>query len=187
MNTNIKIILSILLVGGALYGAFQFGRSANTTVVENNQNATTTVATSTATTSQTTTTTKPAPKPAVVTTKPSSTNTLVKIDYKGGVCLNGKMCATTKVITKDSVYYKDGVKVSNLNKNDVSKLSSEMERVDWAALRSKPKTTGCDLQRVQEITYTFYTSKGVQVISNCQYDFDVSLVPFKTIGILLPQ
>ncbi len=187
MNTNIKIILSVLLVGVALYGAFQFGRSTSTSVVENSQNATTTVATSTATTSQTTTTTKPVVKPPVVTTKPSSTNTLVKIDYKGGICLNGKICATTKVITKDSVYYKDGVKVSNLNKNDVSRLSSEMERADWALLRSKPKTTGCDLQRVQEITYTFYTSKGVQVISNCQYDFDVSLTPFKTIGILLPQ
>lgn len=187
MNTNIKIILSILLVGGALYGAFQFGRSTSTSVVENNQNATTTIATSTATTSQTTTTTKPAIKPPVVTAKPTSTNTLVKIDYKGGICLNGKICATTKVITKDSVYYKDGVKVSNLNKNDVSRLSSEMERADWTFFRSKLKITGCDRERVQEITYTFYTSKGVQVISNCQYDFDVSLVPFKTIGILLPQ
>lgn len=186
MNTNIKIILSVLLVGVGLYGAFQFGRSVSTETVRNDENITTAVATSTATTSQTSIT-KPATKPSTVVTKPSSTNALVKIEYKGGFCLNGKICATTKVITKDSMYYKDGVKVSNVNKNDVAKLSSEMERIDWVALRSKPKTTGCDPQRAQEITYTFYTSKGVQIISNCQYDFDVTQVPFKIIGILLPQ
>jgi hypothetical protein len=112
---------------------------------------------------------------------------LVKIDYRGGVCPNGKTCMTTKVITKDSVYYKDGVKVSNVNKNDVAKLTIEMDRADWTTLRSKPKTTGCDLVRVQEIVYSFYTKNGLQTISTCQHEFDITVPPFRTIATLLPQ
>lgn len=185
MNTNIKIILSVLLLVVALYGAYQFGQSVSVSTPVD-QNATSTVATSTATSSISTkempTTVKP-----VSTVKPTTSNTLVKIDYRGGVCPNGKICATTKVITKDAVYYKDGVKVSNVNKNDVAKIKIEMEKMDWVQLKSKVKTTGCDLERVQEIVYTFYTSKGLQAISNCQHDFDVTLPLFRTIAVMLPQ
>lgn len=189
MNTNIKIVVTIFLVALALFGAYQFGKSVSLPASPSSTaSSTDATATTTATSTGVTTSPKPSsPKPVVQSAKPSSSNTLVKIDYRGGVCLNGKMCATTKVITKDAVYYKDGVKVSNINKNDVFRLSTEMERTDWTALKSKPKTTGCDLQRVQEIVYTFYTSKGIQVISNCQHDFDVTQPPFRIIGVLLPQ
>lgn len=165
------------LVAIALYVAYHFGQSVS--VQDSmNQNAT---STATSTVSGDTT------KPAVGTVKPSTSNSLVKIDYRGGTCPNGKICATTKVITKDAMYYKDGVKVSNVNKNDVAKIAAEIEKMDWVKLKSKVKTTGCDLQRVQEIVYTFYTSKGLQVISNCQHDFDVTQTPFSTIAIMLPQ
>lgn len=181
MNTNIKVLLSVVLIALALYGAFFFGRSAMPTSDNNMETATSTEATSTGVVS-----TKPT-NSGVVSTKPTTSNTLVKIDYRGGVCPNGKTCMTSKVITKDSVYYKDGAMVSNINKNDVAKLTLEMERADWTKLRSKPKTTGCDLVRTQEIVYSFYTKNGLQVVSNCQHDFDITLPLFQIIATLLPQ
>lgn len=183
MNTNLKIVLSIVLVAVALYGAFIFGRSTPSSIPDIN----TEIATSTVATSTNVVSTKPTTKPVVVTAKPTTANTLVKIDYRGGICPNGKTCMTTKVITKDAVYYKDGIKVSNINKNDVAKLTLEMERTDWIKLRSNPKTTGCDLVRIQEIVYSFYTKNGLQVVSNCQHDFDITLPLFQTIATLLPQ
>lgn len=90
------------------------------------------------------------------------------------------------MITKDAVYFKDGVRIANINKNDVVKISTSMNAMNWQLLKSKPKA-GCDTMRVQEITYTFYTTGGAQSISTCQHDFDITLDPFRTIAVTLPQ
>ena len=181
MNQRLQIALTIIGIAIALYGAFIFGRTSSVPVSENTM-ATTTTSTSTEVTASTT-------KPVIVkptSIKPNSGNTLVQISYRGGSCPNGKLCSTIKTITKDAVYFKDGVRISNLNKNDVAKISQTMNTMDFATLRSKIKN-GCDLVRTQEITYMFYTNKGLQSISNCQYDFDITAEPFRTIGITLPQ
>ncbi len=177
MNQQFKIALTIIGIALALYGAFIFGRTTPATLPEN-------VGTSTPITATTTVPTRQTVKQP--TTKPNSSNTLVQISYRGGSCPNGKLCSTIKTITKDAVYFKDGVRISNLNKNDIAKITTTMNTMNFATLRSKIKN-GCDLVRTQEITYMFYTDKGLQSISNCQYDFDITAEPFRTIAITLPQ
>lgn len=184
MDQKIKISITIIGIALALYGAFIFGRTSSTSTLENTATATSTEIMSTSTQATTTSLAKPVTKP--VTTRLTNSNTLVQISYRGGSCPNGKLCSTIKTITKDAVYFKDGVRVANLNKNDIAKISQTMNTLNFTTLRSKIKN-GCDIVRTQEITYTFYTSKGLQSISNCQYDFDITSEPFRTIAITLPQ
>ncbi len=184
MNQSVKIIVSIIIVAAGLYGAYIFSTSTPNDVTVETGTGTSTIPTS-ATSTATSTTQTQTKKPASP-TKVTTSNTLVSISYRGGSCPNGKLCSTTKTITKDAVYFKDGKRVSNINKNDVARIAQSANTVNWTTLRSKSKT-GCDLLRTQEITYTFYTNKGMQTISTCQYDFDITQDPFRTIAITLPQ
>ena len=187
MNQSIKILLSITIVCIGLYGAYIFGTSTPTNNLNIETGTSTSTAPITATSTATTTQTKAnTTKSPAISTQTTTSNTLVSISYRGGSCPNGKLCSTTKTITKDAVYFKDGKRVSNINKNDVARIAQSANMVNWTTLRSKPKT-GCDLIRTQEITYSFYTNKGIQTISTCQYDFDITQDPFRTINTTLPR
>jgi len=185
MNQSLKISLTIAGIVIALYASFIMNTESivkNTTLQSGK--TTSTSATSTTTSSSINTLIKNTPyKPSVKATPGSA---LVQIKYYGGPCLSGKICSTTKMITKDAVYFEDGVRIANINKNDIVKISTSMNTMNWQLLKSKPKA-GCDTIRVQEITYTFYTTSGAQSISTCRHDFDISLEPFKTIQLLFPN
>jgi hypothetical protein len=186
MNQSVKIGVTVLGIAIALYAAFIIGKTSVDETAQQENLAPVATSTTATTTANAPTSPTVSQKPKVA-PRPTPGSALVQIKYYGGLCLNGKICSTTKMITKDAVYFKDGVRVSNVNKNDVAKITDSMNRVNWQTLRSKPKAGGCDTTRVQEITYTFYTKNGVQSISNCQYDFDVTMDPFRTIAITLPQ
>ena len=183
MNQPIKISLTIIGIALALYTAFIIGKS-NPSENKTPLNALVTSTNVTSTSTTNTTPVKKATSKQSVKAVPGSA--LVQIKYYGGLCLNGKICSTTKMITKDAVYFKDDIRIANINKNDVAKIQKSMNAVNWQLLRSNPKA-GCDTTRVQEITYTFYTANGAQSISTCQHNFDITIDPFRTIAITLPQ
>lgn len=165
-------LLVLVLAGGLLYTMF---RSSST---QDSETATTTDMSQ----SSTTTSGTGGTKPTTVTTP----NSLVKIEYTGGTCPNGKSCYNYKVITKDAVYFKNGVKVSTVNKTDVTKLSLEIDKANWALIRSKPHVGTCITTVREEIIYTFYTRHGEEKISDCATEIDFNLPLFKLIPTILP-
>lgn len=176
-NRYLWLGLGALLIAGFLvYGMVK----PNTSKEESGSTATTTVSTTTGSASTGKPSGSTATKPAV------QTNTLVKIEYRGGACLNGKTCYDYKTITKNAQYYKNGEFVTRVNAADVTRLIQEIEKADWKEILAQKYIGQCQTPTRQEITYTFYTSKGTQVISNCTTVIDFTHPLFKLIPIILP-
>lgn len=168
-------LLVLVLAGGLLYTMLRSPATENTSEM----------ATTTDVMATTTTPSKPVVRPGG--TVPSSVNSLVKIEYSGGICPNGKSCYSYKVITKDAIYYKNGVKVSTVNKTDVAKLALEIDKANWTAIRSKPHLgENCIKSLREEIIYTFYTKHGEEKVSNCVSEIDFTMPLFKLIPTILP-
>ena len=89
---------------------------------------------------------------------------LVKIEGQGGLCPNG-ICTFSEIILKNGTY----VKYNKLGgKIDASKLSIIINATDFNEIYKNKFTGVCPTAYdAMEITYTFYTSHGKEVVSSC--------------------
>lgn len=112
---------------------------------------------------------------------------LLKVTYAGGVCPNGKTCLTEKAISPTGMYYRDEVQQYQLNRSDTSQLAKLINQQDFSRLRARPFTGTCPTKTGgQEVTYAFYTSKGLEKLSTCEFEIDFTSPIFVLIRQMIP-
>ena len=113
----------------------------------------------------------------------SSTSELLNIKSSGGLCPNGNVCSSTKIIMNDgSILIDNKLKT----KADLTKLISLINTANFDEIRSKKFTGTCPTAYDgQEVTYTFYTLTVTQTISNCEFEIDNKSPLFSEINKIL--
>lgn len=108
---------------------------------------------------------------------------LVQIAYQGGMCADHACYSSTTIYRDGSVgYYRQGGYVvtgfegiGRLDRASVDRLESLIETTDIATLRTTKFTDICPTAYDgSETVYTFYRSKGTEIISSCEYVIDHS-------------
>jgi len=131
--------------------------------------------------------------PALMQGRPTPTDApmfLMKIEFQGGLCVYGGCYGYTTLYKDGTIIHSDAPDQETTGKLDllsVDALAKRIEAADYAALRSVPFTGTCPTAYDgQEIIYTFYTSRGPEVISDCQYVIDYKAPLFSKVNELLP-
>ncbi|MBW4621010.1 MAG: hypothetical protein KME17_16840 [Cyanosarcina radialis HA8281-LM2] len=106
--------------------------------------------------------------------QPLDNNTIAKIWVGGGLCAGE--CFSQLTITANGRYQytnSSGQKISGvLPRQDVRNLRRLVRRTDFVQIKSRP-SQGCPLAfDGPESRYSFRTSSGVEVVSNCQHGVD---------------
>jgi hypothetical protein len=102
--------------------------------------------------------------------------TLLTIRYTGGMCPNGA-CDTLLTINRDGTYARTSAqtppKRGTLSPAQVAALTREMARADFARMKAVKFTGTCpSAYDGQELTYTFFTASGPEVLASCTVDID---------------
>lgn len=102
--------------------------------------------------------------------------TVLTIRYTGGMCPNGA-CDSLLTVNRDGTYTRTSAqtppKQGALSQAQVAALTREMARTDFARVKSVKFTGTCPIAYDgQELTYTFYTVNGPEVIASCTVDVD---------------
>ncbi|AGY58038.1 hypothetical protein [Gloeobacter kilaueensis] len=108
---------------------------------------------------------------------------LVRYKISSGKC-GDSLCNRTYTIDRGGLlsYTDPAGKVveKTLSKEELTALSGQIDGADYQQLRSNrteyfecPSAAGG-----QDVTYTFYTARGSQMISNCNIKFDATSPPF---------
>jgi len=111
----------------------------------------------------------------ISTPRPTAGGTLVAVETRGGLCVDGP-CGTTIVIERDGRVRQAAKPPNDLGivpPAALAALDAAIGTTDFAALRSHPFTGECPTAfDGQEIVFEFRVPGGVQRIATCEVDVD---------------
>jgi hypothetical protein len=118
------------------------------------------------------------------TTKMQRSEILLKISFDGGLVRDGNDISGGRIGHSDFVVTRDGAyslsgdvtrkKSGSVPKSELDELAELIEAADFDALKSKKFTGECPAAYDgAEVTYGFYTRKGVEVLASCKVAIDV--------------
>jgi hypothetical protein len=115
--------------------------------------------------------------------------TLLTVRYTGGMCPNGE-CDTLVSVNRDGTYARTSrqmpPKRGTLGQAQVAALTQAMARADFAQVKSVKFTGTCPIAYDgQELTYTFFTARGPEVIASCAVDIDEASPLFVSVQAIL--
>ena len=112
------------------------------------------------------------------TATPELSQILLKMSFDGGLAPGGLTGHSEFVVTRAGNYsFSEDVGVKKKTgvvlKADLDALAQEIDNADFLTMKSKKFTGDCPTANDgQEVTYTFYTQKGIEVIASCQVAID---------------
>lgn len=126
---------------------------------------------------------------SAATPKIGSTDTLLTIRTRGGLCRYGP-CWSEKYIRADGSYHAtDGTgaqKDGTLDDAKVAELMQLIAAANFDEIRSQPFTGTCPTASDgQELIYTFQTPSGEETIASCEIAIDANSPLFQHIAALL--
>lgn len=130
--------------------------------------------------------------PVLLAQRQPKAQVLTRIDVTGGRCLKGT-CRSAYVFGKDGSFsYTDQagrVKESALDSKDLQALSEQIEGTDFEQFKANNRSSeGCpSASDGQDMTYTFYNSRGKWIVSNCSTRIDNSAPPFSGLQALISR
>ena len=102
------------------------------------------------------------------------TNNLLQISYSGGMCPSG-VCSSTKSILKDGSFLVNGELKTKISEQEINELQSLIASTDFASVKAVKFIGTCPTAYDgQELTYIFYTPKGLETIASCQVKIDIN-------------
>lgn len=119
----------------------------------------------------------------------ASSDTLMTLQYVGGMCVYGACDAAYTISEDGKITYTrgDGTERSTeLTDAELAALADAIADADYAALTSEPFTDTCPIAYDgQELIYTFYAPTGVQVIDSCVTVIQEDAPLFQTVNGLI--
>lgn len=110
---------------------------------------------------------------------------LVFITYIGGLCPDG-VCKTERIILKDGS--SSDPNTIRVNRESLTTLTNLINSTDFEKLRENKFSGTCPTAYDgQEVTYTFYTSHGPEIIASCQTQIDVNHPLFQQLYAIINQ
>ncbi len=115
---------------------------------------------------------------------------VLKISFDGGLVPDGRTGHSEFVVTRAGNYSRIGdvgrIRKGVLSKLELEELIQDINSADYVALRSKEFTGDCPTAYDgDEVTYIFYTQKGVEVIASCKFEIDMKSALFKKVWEIL--
>jgi hypothetical protein len=128
--------------------------------------------------------------------KPS--DVLLKVSYDGGLVPDRKSISgghtghSEFVVTRDGKYSIDGdvapKSKGELQGSDLNELVGQINDADFVALRSRKFTGECPTAYDGvEVTYSFHTRTGVEIIASCEVEIDAKSPLFIKVGEILKE
>lgn len=111
---------------------------------------------------------------------------VLKISFDGGLVQGDRTGHHEFVVTRAGNYSRAGdvdrIRKGVLSIPELDELIQDINSADYVALKSKAFTGTCpSAYDGDEVTYTFYTQKGVEVISSCKFEIDMKSAVFKKV------
>lgn len=111
---------------------------------------------------------------------------ITEVKYSGGLGL-GNMVENrsnfTLQIYSSGRVLRSGKEIMKISKRNINTTKKEINLIDYSFIKSNIFTGTCPIEADgEEITYTFYTPQGKEVLSTCVYEIDTTQPPFSTLN-----